>query len=52
MAKKRLACLGIIPGVTIIKRKSAPFRGPIEILVKGSSIVIGRGLAIKIIVNE
>lgn len=50
-AKRRLACLGIIPGVEIIKRKAAPFRGPIEILVKGSSLVIGRGLASKIIIK-
>jgi ferrous iron transport protein A len=47
-AKGRLACLGIIPGVIIKIRKSAPFRGPIEILVKGTSLVIGRGLASKI----
>ncbi len=50
-AKRRLACLGIIPGVEIIKRKAAPFRGPIEIMVKGSSLVIGRGLASKIIIK-
>ncbi len=50
-AKMRLACLGIIPGVEIIKTKTAPFRGPIEIMVKGTSLVIGRGLAAKIIVK-
>jgi len=50
-AKRRLACLGIIPGVEIIKKKTAPFRGPIEIMVMGSSLVIGRGLASKIIVK-
>ncbi|MFX1493195.1 MAG: ferrous iron transport protein A [Promethearchaeota archaeon] len=49
-AKRRLANLGIIPGVQIIKRKAAPFRGPIEITVKGTSLVIGRGLAARIIV--
>ena len=51
-AKRRLAHLGIVPGVTTIKKKAAPFRGPIEILVKGSSLVIGRGLATKIIVKR
>jgi len=51
-AKMRLANLGIIPGVIIKKRKSAPFRGPVEIKVKGSSLVIGRGLAMKIIVKS
>jgi len=50
-AKRRLACLGIIPGVEIIKKKTAPFRGPVEIIVRGSSLVIGRGLASKIIVE-
>ena len=47
-AKGRLACLGIVPGVKIRIRKTAPFRGPIEIEVKGTSLVIGRGLASKI----
>ena len=47
-AKGRLACLGIVPGVKIKIRKTAPFRGPIEIQVKGTSLVIGRGLASKI----
>ena len=49
-AKRRLANLGIIPGVQIIKKKAAPFRGPIEMIVKGTSLVIGRGLAARIIV--
>ena len=51
-AKRRLAHLGIVPGVKTIKKKAAPFRGPIELLVKGSSLVIGRGLAAKIIVKS
>jgi Fe2+ transport system protein FeoA len=50
-AKRRLAHLGIVPGVKIIKRRAAPFRGPINIIVKGTSIVLGRGLASKILVN-
>ncbi|MGV9172141.1 MAG: FeoA family protein [Promethearchaeia archaeon] len=51
MAKQRLANLGIVPGVIIKKKKSAPFRGPVEVEVKGSSLVLGRGLASKIIVD-
>ena len=51
-AKRRLACLGIIPGVKIIKKKTAPFHGPMEIIVKGTSLVIGRGLAAKISVKS
>jgi len=49
--KKRLANLGIIPGARIKKKKEAPFRGPLEIIVKGSSLVIGRGIASKITVQ-
>jgi len=50
-AKNRLADLGIVPGVKIIKKKSAPFKGPVEIVVRNSSLVLGRGLASKIIVE-
>jgi DtxR family Mn-dependent transcriptional regulator len=50
-AKRRLANLGIVPGVKILKKKSAPLRGPLEIVVKGAVLVIGRGLAEKIIVK-
>ncbi|MFX0042851.1 MAG: ferrous iron transport protein A [Candidatus Hodarchaeota archaeon] len=50
-AKRRLANLGIVPGVKIVKKQSAPLRGPLEVIVKGSSLVIGRGLATKIIVR-
>ncbi len=50
-AKTRLANLGVVPGVKITKTKNAPFRGPLEIIVKGSSLVLGRGLASKIIVK-
>ena len=50
-AKKRLAHLGIFPGVKISMKKCAPFHGPINIIVKGSSIVLGRGLASKILVD-
>jgi len=50
-AKQRLSQLGIVPGVKIVKKKSAPFRGPVQIDVRGSSLVLGRGLAAKIIVD-
>jgi DtxR family Mn-dependent transcriptional regulator len=50
-AKRRLADLGILPGVKIVKKRTAPLRGPIEIIVKGTAIVIGRGLASKIMVK-
>ena len=50
-AKKRLAHLGILPGVKISMKHCAPFRGPINIIVKGTSIVLGRGLASSILVD-
>lgn len=49
--KRRLANLGMIPGAKIKKKKEAPFKGPLEVIVKGSSLVIGRGLASKITVQ-
>ena len=50
-AKQRLANMGLMPGTKIVKKKAAPFKGPLEIDVKGSSLVIGRGLAEKVIVD-
>jgi len=50
-AKRRLANLGVVPGIQIVKKKTAPLRGPIEIIVKGTSLVIGRGLASRIMVK-
>jgi ferrous iron transport protein A len=47
-AKTRLANLGIVPGTKIKKLRSAPLFGPIQVKVKGSDLVIGRGLARKI----
>jgi Fe2+ transport system protein FeoA len=49
--KRRLANLGIVPGVEIQKKLDAPFRGPLEIIVKGYPLVIGRGIASKILVK-
>jgi Fe2+ transport system protein FeoA len=49
--KRRLANLGILPGAKIKKKKDAPFRGPLVVIVKGTSLVIGRGLASKITVQ-
>ncbi len=50
-AKMRLANLGLVPGTKITKEKSAPFHGPLEIIVEGTKLVIGRGLAEKIVVQ-
>jgi DtxR family Mn-dependent transcriptional regulator len=35
--------------VTVVK--SAPFRGPLEILVRGSRLALGRGMAQRIFVE-
>jgi Fe2+ transport system protein FeoA len=50
-AKRRLANLGIVPGTIIKKQKEAPFHGPLGIIVKGTQLVLGRGLAAKIFVE-
>jgi len=50
-AKRRLYNLGIYPSSVIRKKKDAPFRGPLEVIVKGTNIVLGRGLASKIFVK-
>ncbi|MBN2764526.1 MAG: ferrous iron transport protein A [Bacteroidales bacterium] len=49
-ATKRLADLGLSPGTEIKVIRKALFSGPVKVLVRGSRIVIGRGLALKIIV--
>lgn len=50
-ARRRLYNLGIYPGSIIRKQKDAPFRGPLQVVVKGTNIVLGRGLASKIFVK-
>lgn len=51
MAIKRLADLGLISGTRVKVIKKAPFSGPIKIEVRGSRLVLGRGLASKILVK-
>jgi len=50
-ANKRLADLGLTPQTRIKLIRKALFRGPIEIEVRGSKLVIGRRLASKIQVS-
>ncbi len=50
-ATKRLADLGLIPQTKIKLLKKAPLWGPLEIEVRSSKLVLGYGLASKIIVN-
>lgn len=51
MAIKRLADLGLISGTSIKVIKKAPFSGPVKIEVRGSRLVLGMGLASKILVK-
>ena len=47
--------MGLTPGTRVTVVKSAPFHGPLEILVRGSRLALGRGMAERIfveIVNE
>ncbi|MEM2247747.1 MAG: FeoA family protein [Thermoproteota archaeon] len=49
--KKRLMDMGITPGTKITVVKSAPFHGPLEVIVRGYRLAIGRGMAEKIFVK-
>jgi Fe2+ transport system protein FeoA len=49
--KRRLEEMGLTPGTEVTMVKSAPFHGPIEIYVRGSRLVIGRGMAERILVK-
>lgn len=50
-AAKRLADLGLTPGTEITVTGRTFFSGPVRIDVLGSKLVLGRGLASKIIVE-
>jgi Fe2+ transport system protein FeoA len=49
--EKRLMDMGLTPGTRVTVVKSAPFHGPLEILVRGSRLALGRGMAEKIFVE-
>lgn len=51
ISTKRLADLGLTSGTKIKVIKKAPFSGPVKIEVRGSRLVLGRGLASKILVK-
>lgn len=51
-ATRRLLDLGFTPGETVQVLQSIPFRGPVRIRVRGSDIAIGRGMAMKILVER
>jgi len=49
--QKRLLDMGLTPGTKITVVKSAPFRGPIEVHVRGSTLALGRGFAARLFVE-
>jgi len=49
--QKRLMDMGLTPGTRVTVVKSAPFHGPVEILVRGSRLALGRGIAERIFVE-
>ncbi len=48
---KRLSEMGLTPGTEILVKRAAPFYGPIQINVRGTSLALGRGIASKIFVK-
>ena len=50
--EKRLMDMGLTPGTTVTVVKSAPFHGPFEVLVRGSRLALGRGMAERIFVER
>ena len=49
--EKRLMDMGLTPGTVVTVVKSAPFHGPLEVLVRGSRLALGRGMAERIVVE-
>jgi DtxR family Mn-dependent transcriptional regulator len=48
---RRVMEMGLTPGTRITVVSSAPFHGPVEVLVRGSRLALGRGVAERIIVE-
>jgi DtxR family Mn-dependent transcriptional regulator len=49
---QRLLDMGLTPSTNITVVKAAPFEGPIVILVRGSKLALGRGIASKVFVEK
>ena len=49
--EKRLMDMGLTPGTKVTVVRSAPFHGPFEVLVRGSRLALGRGMAKRIFVE-
>ena len=49
---RRLMDMGLTPGTKIVVVRSAPFNGPLEVLVRGSRLALGRMMAHRIMVKK
>jgi len=49
---RRLADMGLTPGTEVKIVRNAPFRGPVEVSVRGVSLALGYGVASKVFVKR
>ncbi len=49
--ERRILDMGLTPGTRVTVLKSAPFSGPVESMVRGAILILGRGMAEKIFVE-
>lgn len=52
LAIKRLADLGLTPGTAIKIIRKAPGSGPLQVEVRSAKLIIGKGLAAKILISK
>jgi DtxR family transcriptional regulator, Mn-dependent transcriptional regulator len=50
-SSKRIQEMGLTPGTHIKMVNSAPFKGPIEVEVRGTNLALGRGLASQVFIE-
>jgi Fe2+ transport system protein FeoA len=48
---RRLAEMGLTPGVEVKLLRRCPFRGPLEVEVRGVALALGYGVASKVFVK-
>jgi len=49
--ERRLADMGLTPGTRVTAARSAPLHGPLEVLVRGTRLALGRGVAERVFVE-
>jgi Fe2+ transport system protein FeoA len=49
---RRLAEMGLTPGVEVKIVRKCPFRGPVEVEVRGVTLALGYGVASKVFVRR